>query len=483
MPWAGMAVLVRSGRASIPPLRRALAAAGVPVEVAGDDTPLVREPAVVPLLVAPRAVLHIDETTTRRPDYLHPRPRRPARLAARRARRHRAPGPGPPAPGREQAPREGEPPRPLDRRAGPRGVARPDAPRGLEGEPVRRARRRTALPRAAAVLDEGGTAEDVLWALWSGTHWPSRLRAAAARGGTAPGCPPRPRRDLRAVRHRGPRPSSSDVATSGAATSLRDHAVAQQIPADTLADRGVRGDAVRLLTAHRAKGLEWPLVVVAHAQEEALARPAPPHHPAAGGPDRADDAARRPSRARELLAEERRLFYVAATRARELLLVTAVASPDDDGEQPSRFLAELGVDPRHVQGRPAARCRCRAWSPSCGAPSPTPTAPALRDAAARRLARLSGGATSGRPLAPAADPATWWGTRAITAADPPSARPTAGAGLGERLPAIDCPARWFLEREAGGAARPASRRGSATWPTPWPTASPGELEPARPSTR
>ena len=34
VPWDRMAVLVRSGRASVPPLRRALGAAGVPVEVA-----------------------------------------------------------------------------------------------------------------------------------------------------------------------------------------------------------------------------------------------------------------------------------------------------------------------------------------------------------------------------------------------------------------------------------------------------------------
>ena len=44
--------------------------------------------------------------------------------------------------------------------------------------------------------------------------------------------------------------------------------VAQQLPADTLAERGVRGEAVRLLTAHRSKGLEWDLVVVAHVQQE-----------------------------------------------------------------------------------------------------------------------------------------------------------------------------------------------------------------------
>jgi superfamily I DNA/RNA helicase len=38
---------------------------------------------------------------------------------------------------------------------------------------------------------------------------------------------------------------------------------AQQIPADTLAERGVRGEAVRLLTAHRSKGSRWDVVVVA----------------------------------------------------------------------------------------------------------------------------------------------------------------------------------------------------------------------------
>ena len=44
---------------------------------------------------------------------------------------------------------------------------------------------------------------------------------------------------------------------------------AQQIPSDSLADRGVRGDAVRLITAHRSKGLEWRLVVLHGVQERA----------------------------------------------------------------------------------------------------------------------------------------------------------------------------------------------------------------------
>ena len=67
--WQDMAVLVRSGRSTIPGLRRSLAAAGVPVDVASDDTPLVREPAVEPLLAALRLVLHHDADPTS-PDHV-----------------------------------------------------------------------------------------------------------------------------------------------------------------------------------------------------------------------------------------------------------------------------------------------------------------------------------------------------------------------------------------------------------------------------
>src|SRR5690606_31735163 len=93
---------------------------------------------------------------------------------------------------------------------------------------------------------------------------------------------------------------------------------------------------------------------------------------------------------RELLAEERRLFYVACTRARERLVVTAVRSPEDDGEQPSRFLDELGVDVRHLQGRPPRPlsldglvAELRRTVADEAQPEP------LRRAAARRLARLA----------------------------------------------------------------------------------------------
>ncbi len=54
LPWREMAVLVKAGARSLPLLRRAFTAAGVPVEIDGDDLPLREEPAVAPLLLALR---------------------------------------------------------------------------------------------------------------------------------------------------------------------------------------------------------------------------------------------------------------------------------------------------------------------------------------------------------------------------------------------------------------------------------------------
>ena len=231
--------------------------------------------------------------------------------------------------------------------------------------------------------------------------------------------------------------------------------VAQQIPADTLAERGARGAAVRLLTAHRAKGLEWRLVVVAHVQQDGW--PDLRRRSSILGADRiGPDGLVPPTSVRELLIEERRLFYVACTRARERLVVTAVASGEDDGDQPSRFLDELGVTVEAVEGRPprtlslaglVSELRRTVADPESG--------DALRAAAARRLARLAGETSGGRALVPMADPSTWWGTRSVSRSVQPVRKPDQPVPVSASIvDAMDvCPTRWFLAREAGGVAR------------------------------
>ena len=268
--WDRMAVLVRSGRTSIPPLRRALAAAGVPVEVASDDLPLVRDPAVLPLLDALRAVVNLDNDDPDSPDFLDPgRIESLLLVAAGRARRLRPPRARAPAPhAREGAGRRpsaahvaasccGSPcvePGFLDGLDGP-DVERAAALAALLREAradARRARRRRGRALAPVVGHRPG---------------PQRLRRQVDHGGAAAR---RAHRDLDAIvalfEARLARRSTS--ATTSASRAFFASLVAQQLPADTLAERGVRGAAVRLLTAHRSKGLEWDLVVVAHVQQE-----------------------------------------------------------------------------------------------------------------------------------------------------------------------------------------------------------------------
>ncbi|GAA1131131.1 ATP-dependent DNA helicase [Nocardioides aquiterrae] len=449
VPWDEMAVLVRSGRTSIPPLRRALGAAGVPVEVASDEVPLVRDPAVLPLLDALRAVVNLDNEDPDHVDFLDPARAEALLLGPlggldagdvrRLARRLRTRE-------KEQSKADGRTPR-TSRELVRRVVVEPGFLDGLDGPEVVRARALTQLLLdAREEMRSGASAEELLWTLWSRTGWPARLRRSVDLGG---GAARRAHRDLDSVC------ALFDVAAR--AEEQRDHVgvraflatlVQQQIPADTLAERGARGSAVRLLTAHRAKGLEWRLVVVAHVQQD-------------GWPDlrrrstllQADRIGEHgvvpPVTSRELLMEERRLFYVACTRARQRLVVTAVASADDEGEQPSRFLDELGVSVERVVGRPprplslaglVAELRRTVADPDTSEP--------LREAAARRLARLA-------PEVRIADPSTWWGTRAATRSVQPVRDPDQPVPVSATLleSVAVCPTQWFLEREAGGISR------------------------------
>ncbi len=227
---------------------------------------------------------------------------------------------------------------------------------------------------------------------------------------------------------------------------------AQQIPADTLAERGVRGDSVRLLTAHRSKGLEWRLVVVAGVQEGSW-----PDVRRRGSLLQADRLGRyglaEPLSPTAMLAEERRLFYVAVTRARERLVVTAVASPEADGDQPSRLLDDLGLPVVRRPGRPPRMLSLAGVVAELRrVAADSAASPALRRAAAARLAWLADETLAGQPIAASADPVTWWGLRPRTTSATPVRAPDepvqiSASALGAIL---DCPMRWFLSREAAG---------------------------------
>ncbi|HVT64669.1 MAG TPA: ATP-dependent DNA helicase [Mycobacteriales bacterium] len=454
--WSRMAVLVRSGVRSISTVRRALVAAGIPVSVAADELPLSRDPAVAPLL---RALEIVDERTRgdRAPAGREVRPPQPMTPdVARMLLTSPLAGATP-----SQLRALGRRLRELDRIAND-GLASPspkliaeavDDPSAMSliedwiAAPVLRLTR--LLDAAIAVQLRGGSPAEVLWALWDGSDWARRLSSTAmsadAEGRAAD-------RDLDAVlalfELAGRLEDKQPRATVGA---LLDEVSSQEIPAAPYEEKAGALGAVRLLTAHRSKGLEWDLVVVAGVQEavwpdlrrrgslldaDGLALDSP-----GAGPD-----------AGSLLTDERRLFYVAVTRARKRLVLTATSGTDDLAERPSRLLTETGLElPEAVTTTTGilsvaslvARLRRALRDPD--------VTDDLRQVAAECLADLADAADDdGTPLVPVASPDRWWGLPAETPGAVAVRDPDRPIELSaSAVAAFDrCPRAWFLDREA-----------------------------------
>lgn len=450
VPWSRMAVLVRSGVRSIPIVRRALVTAGVPVSVAADDLPLSRDPAVAPLL---RALELIE-------DQARPADKQRGVLTPDAARTMLMSPLGNATPAQLRA--LGRRLRELDRAATDDGLARPSEqlihqvlsdPRDLTAVPdwvaapvVRLTRLLTA---ATDIAVGGGSPAEVLWAMWDGSGWPRRLAEAAMSPDVAGRAADR---DLDAV-----------LALFEAATRLEDQqpratvgalleeVAAQEIPAAPYEEKAGGLGAVRLLTAHRSKGLEWDVVVVADVQEGIW--PDVRRRGSLLDADALDrDEPRQPLSTNALLVEERRLFYVAVSRARQRLILTATAGNDELVERPSRLLEETGLElpgefstTTEVLSPASLVARLRRSLDAAVAEE------SLRLEAARCLAELADAVDDeGHPLIPAAAPSRWWGLADSTPGlvpVRPADRPVDLSGSAASA-FTKCPRAWFLDREA-----------------------------------
>jgi superfamily I DNA/RNA helicase/RecB family exonuclease len=462
VPWGRMAVLVRSAQHQVPALRRALTAAGVPVTVAGDELPLPDEPGVRPLLTLLRCVVEpgrLDDETA-------------AELLT-----------GPLGQTDSLGLRK------LKRALGgvPLGKVLTDLrPLRLVSDRVAAPAWRVAslLTTAGQLLDAGKTAEDVLWAVWRESGLAAQWEERAEHDSAAD-------HDLDAVLALFEAAARfTDDLPPGNLKLFLDSLTGQEIAGDTLAEHAVREDCVRVLTAHRSKGLEWDVVVVAGVQEEVwpdlrlrgsllgadelaaiprgddppyppLSRPAgpmaktvivpdPPYgtkSPASfRGEERVAEDVAVAMRAARLLAEERRLFYVAVTRARKLLVVTA-SGGDEQDQRPSRFLAELAGDDIEIERASAATrwLSLPALVADLRRTAADPAKPdALRQAAACQLARLADACVRG------ADPRDWYALTELS-----DAAPIVGDGERVRLSPSHvetftrCGLRWLLESAVG----------------------------------
>ena len=428
VPWDDMAVLVRSGRRSDP--CRCGARWARPACRSRSRVTTCRwygDPAVLPLLDALRAILNLDNDDPAHVDFVDP-----ARAEALLLGRWPASTPatcadwaGCSGPARRRRPGRGGAPA-ADRATGPRVPCRRRLPRRARRAPrwhgpaLAPCCRRPARQLAQAAR----TAEEVLWLLWSGTGWPERLRGRSSCGG---GAARRPHRDLDAV------VALFDAAAR--AEERKDHVGVANFLADPgrPADprrhprraRGRAGAAVRLLTAHRAKGLEWRLVVVAHVQQDVWPDLRRALHAAAGRPDpsgRAGAAGQDPRAADRGAPAVLRRLHAAPGSAwwspPSLAPTTTASSPRGSSASSASTRSPRRRPPRPaaVDGRPGRELRRTVADPDTARP--------LREAAAPAAGPAWRGETVGDRLARAAGrPAAWWGTRAATLSAQPGPRP------------------------------------------------------------
>ncbi|MFO7547401.1 MAG: ATP-dependent DNA helicase [Acidimicrobiia bacterium] len=424
IPYAAMAVLVRSKRRFVPELSRALHRRGVPHDQ--PDRRLVDHPVV-------RLVLDL------------------ARIAGRDAR-----------------PEGGE----SDEtdRVMRRILLGPlfSMPIGEE-RALLRARRVTArpwseiirghLPRAnglADLLADGTWATDLpavdgFWTAWQGLEQFERIAVDPAASGE--------RAALAAFSQALERQAERD-----ARLSLREYARLSEEDdfeaTPLLSFRGERGDRLVLTTLHQAKGLEFEVVVVADAVEgvfpdvrrtRSFLRPHLLGRPAESG------AA---SISRFRLQEEMRLAYTATTRARRRLVWTATAAAIDEGERrPSRFLlAVAGVESSDVLG-PGAE---RTGPPITPAESEAHLRRLLADPTVPAASRLAAVSVLAKPPAGTAwDPLRFAGV-AGRGDDTGLVEPGTGLSPSQAEAYEDCPRRYALERRLGAveSSSPYARFGS-----------------------
>lgn len=247
----------------------------------------------------------------------------------------------------------------------------------------------------------------------------------------------------------------------------------ENIAADIITSKGVRPEAVEILTVHSAKGREWDLVAVAGVQDGLW--PNLKQRSSLLGSEKLVEHLRYPDipknelraiAAKGLAEDEARLFHVALTRSQGATLVTAVS---DDEIVPSPYFEDL-VFAEQV-------------SHSATAPTPEISANELRfteherqlsmSALVAELRRIveceNGSLVQGRFISPElkklaasllktlaaegvalAQPENWYGFRALSSNEPvvssDQSVPVSPSG-GEAFE--ECGLKWFLERNGG----------------------------------
>jgi superfamily I DNA/RNA helicase len=303
----------------------------------------------------------------------------------------------------------------------------------------------------------GATVHDLLWAIWNnavtseGVKISTAWRDAALRGGTRGAAADR---DLDAMIVLFESAARFIERFPGADPARFLHEISEEfIAADVITAKGVRPDALEILTVHSAKGRQWPYVVVAGVQEGSW--PNLKTRSTLLGAERLVERERHGDHladrelqaitASSLLEDERRLFHVATSRATANLLVTSTSREDDE---PSLLFHEIYEE---IHGFSADDAQAKVVEPARPLTAPALVATLRRnlatadsDRAASLLATLAGRGIS------LANPESWVGSRPLSTDAPVVADgdPVYVSPSGAE-PFTECGVKWFFEKSGG----------------------------------
>lgn len=326
VPWSEMCVIVRSVNASMPVIRRAFAAAGVPLDVGLDDAAVGRSASVRSLIDVVRLAQQDTADAAVIEDVLRSPYFRLDALMMRRLRKALRTAELAAGGGRSSSRLL------VEAVAGRLEVTATPQTAGL--------RELLRIVRVLRALSSGGASgADLLAAAWRESGAEQRWRDEALLGGV---------RGSDADQRLDAVIAAFDIASSlssrlreASFETIAQEIARQELPADRLSRGAVAADTVAVLSANSAKGRQWEVVAVMGVQDGAwpnlVARNTLLHTE-----DLADLAVgidiTHIDRRAQLLQDERRLFYVALSRARRQIVLSAV---EGVGERPSRFYTGL----------------------------------------------------------------------------------------------------------------------------------------------
>jgi superfamily I DNA/RNA helicase/RecB family exonuclease len=340
VPWSSMAVVLRSG-GDVPAFERGLALADVPTAGSAARTALRDAPAAAALLTAASLALDREPLTAESAVAVLSGPLgRLDGVGLRRLRlalRHDELASGGTRTGDELL---------VDALGAPGGFETIDA------APARRAARLAkVLASARSVALDGGTVEEVLWALWEGSGLASEWGSQAA--GTGVLADEANRALDAAVALFAAAQRFVEREPGAPATRFVDEVLASELPEDSLAPQR-SAETVLVTTPPALIGREFDVVVVAGLQDgvwpnlrprgtllHAALLPRVVAAARAGSPLPAPESV---AEARvSVRGDELRLFALAASRARRQLVLSCTANDD---EQPSML---MGYAPRRIK--------------------------------------------------------------------------------------------------------------------------------------